>query len=213
MLLEALWIASYDYKIMTNWREVDYRQGWVSDIFSSLNHGFKSINEKLDTIEWFDGLFAMEQAETIYGIAFVTAQTYITGTISDMYDISEQDSKSLKTEWITFGSPTVVDEITKVSLINTIANYYKHFEEWDGWKKNRQNKNTIETLNKCSITEHTEFPCYETAKIISHTEVIHELNFMNEILFDWRKCLLGHVKNTYPGISQDRTKSTREVKR
>ena len=71
-----------------HYREVDYRVDWVRDLFGSLNHGFSSIQEKLSTIDYFDGLFAKEQAESIFGIAFVTAQTYITGTISDISEIS-----------------------------------------------------------------------------------------------------------------------------
>ena len=179
----------------THYREVDYREDWMRELFLSLNHGFVSIGEKLNSIEWFDGVFAQEQAETILGIAFVSAQTYITGTIADMSAIKGQSYRSFKTEALSTGSPIVVDEITKVALINTIANYYKHNEEWENWNATGHNKITIEILNKCGITEQSESPCREAAELIWPTEVISELMYMLDVLIEWRKNLLLHVKN------------------
>ena len=77
----------------THYREIDYRVDWMRDLFSSLNHGFSIIQDKLSKIEYFDGVFAQEQAETIFGIAFVSAQTYITGTVSDMIEIGDKHYK------------------------------------------------------------------------------------------------------------------------
>lgn len=178
----------------THYREVDYRVDWIRDLFGSLNHGFATIQEKLNNIDYFDGAFAQEQAETIFGIAFVTAQTYIVGTVSDMSEINSKGNLS-KADMLTIGSPIVVDNITKVQLINTIANYYKHFEEWSGWKVEGHNKKTIETLNKCGISGQTPYPCHEAAKIIWPTEVLCELNFLLNILVEWRKNLLQYAKN------------------
>ena len=178
-----------------HYREVDYRVDWVRDLFSSLNHGFSSIQEKLSTIDYFDGLFAEEQAESIFGIAFLTAQIYITGTISDISEISGENVLS-KSKMLSIGSPEISNGITKVLLINTIANYYKHHEEWSGWEVNRLNRKTIETLNSCGINEGCEFPCHEAAQIIWPNEVLCELNYLLNILVEWRENLMHRVKNT-----------------
>lgn len=179
----------------THYKEIDFRADWMRDLFSSLNHGFKNIQEKLNDLEYFDGVFAQEQAETIYGIAFVTAQTYITGTVADMSEIGSNLNLK-KTEMLSIGSPKVDNETSKILLINTIANYYKHYDEWDGWKIERHNKRTIEILNKCGISEKTQYPCHEAARIIWPTEVLCELNYLLKVLVEWRKDLLHHVKNT-----------------
>lgn len=179
----------------THYREADYRVDWIGDLFSSLNHGFSTIQEKLNYIDYFDGAFAQEQSETIFGIAFVTAQTYIAGTISDMLEINSKSNLS-KTDMLAIGSPIVVDDITKVQLINTIANYYKHCDEWNGWKIEGTNKRTIEALNKCGISKQTSYPCHEAAQIIWPTEVLCELNYLLTILVEWRKNLLQHIKST-----------------
>ncbi len=179
----------------THYREADYRADWIGDLFSSLNHGFTTIQEKLNNIDYFDGSFAQEQAEAIFGIAFVTAQTYIAGTVSDMLEINRKGNLS-KTDMLAIGSPIIVNNITKVQLINTIANYYKHHEEWNGWEVVGNNKRTIESLNKCGISEQMPYPCYEAAQIIWPTEVLCELNHLLTILVDWRKILLQHVRST-----------------
>ncbi len=178
----------------THYREVDYRVDWMRDLFSSLNNGFSIIQDKLNHMDYFDGVFAQEQAETIFGIAFVSAQTYIIGTISDMKEVGGDRALS-KPEMLAIGSKRV-GEISKVQLINAIANYYKHHEEWSDWKVEGQNKRTIAALNSCGISKNTPYPCHEAAQIIWPSEVLCELNELLDILVRWREKLLQHVKNT-----------------
>ena len=135
----------------THYKEIDYRVDWVRDLFGSLNHGFSTIQEKLNKIDYFDGVFAQEQAESVFGIAFVTAQTYITGTISDMLDINSNCGLT-KTNMLMIGSPLVASNVSKIKLVNTVANYYKHHEEWDGWQIQGHNKVTVQTLDEVGIT-------------------------------------------------------------
>ena len=179
----------------THYREVDYRVDWMRDLFESLNHGFSMIQEKLNTIDYFDGLFAQEQAEMIFGISFVTAQTYITGTVSDMSAININSGLS-KADMLNIGSPLVANNVPKVLLINTIANYYKHHEEWGDWHIESHNRRTIQTLSQVGINGETSFPCHEAARIIWPTEVLCELNYLLNVLVEWRQNLLQHVKGT-----------------
>ena len=165
----------------------------MRDLLSSLNHGFSIIQHKLNYIDHFDGIFAQEQAETIFGIAFVAAQTYITGTVSDMMVINEKVKLS-KFEMLSLGSP-MVGQISKVHLINAIANYYKHHEEWSDWNVEGQSKKTIEALKSCGISENTPYPCHKAAQIIWPSEVLCELNEMLDVLVAWRRNLLQHVKS------------------
>lgn len=172
-------------------RAIDFRKDWMRELFLALKQAFVSVEEKLNNIEWYDGIFAKEQIETILGIAFVAAQTYITGTISDIRAIGVGANKGNKYEMLSTGSPYVADNVTQVVLVDSIANYYKHNEEWDGWKEDNKNKRTIEILRKCGITEKTEFPCYEAATILWPEKDIYELGKLLEILVDWR----GQVLN------------------
>ena len=178
----------------THYREIDCRAEWMEDLFNSLNHGFSIIQNKLRQADYFDGTFAQEQAETVFGIAFVSAQTYITGTISDMLEIGGDITLSKK-EMLAYGSP-YVGELSKIELINAIANYYKHHEEWPNWNLEGQKKRTIIALNNCGITENTDYPCHTAAQLIWPSEVLCELNEMLFVLVAWRKNLLQHVKYT-----------------
>ena len=77
-----------------------------------------------------------------------------------------------------------------------MANYYKHYEEWDRWEATGINKNTIETLLAFEISKETDFPCWEAAKILSAEKFPFDVSFLGEILIGWRKELIQHVKIT-----------------
>jgi hypothetical protein len=177
----------------THYREIDFRVAWINDLFSALNHSFSIIQNKLNQVDYYDGVFAQEQAETVFGIAFVSAQTYITGTISDMKEIGGDQAPS-KSDMLAFGSPRV-GYLSKVEIINVIANYFKHHEEWENWDEEGHKKRTIKALNGCGITENTPYPCHEAAQLVWPSEVLCELNEMLSVLVEWRKKLLQHVKN------------------
>ncbi len=73
--------------------EIDFRYDWVSVILHSLNSGFEAIRNKAEQQPWFDGIWQMENAESIFGLAFVAAQTYILGSVEDVNKIRESAGK------------------------------------------------------------------------------------------------------------------------
>jgi hypothetical protein len=180
--------------LKTHYREIDCRVAWIGDLFTSLNHSFSIIQNKLNREDYYDGVFAQEQAETVFGIAFISAQTYITGTISDMKEIGGDQAPSIA-DMLALGSP-VVGDLSKVEIINTIANYFKHHEQWEDWEEEGHKKRTIRALNSYGINENTLFPCHEAAQLVWPSEVLCELNEMLSVLVEWRKKLLQHVKKT-----------------
>jgi hypothetical protein len=184
------------YTMKTHYLETDYRSEWVKEILISLDHGFINIQKKYDENEWFDAYWAQEQVESIYGIAYVTAQTYITGTISDMSKISALEAtKERKAEWMATAE-SVVNGISAINLMNAMANYFKHNEEWDEGKLVRNNKNTIEILDRCNINSETDFPCWTAAQTLCNKEMISDVVFLHKMLVAWRKELLKFIKNT-----------------
>ena len=180
----------------THYLEVDYRSETLEEIFVSLDHGFTRYQKKYDENEWYDAYWAQEQTESIFGIAYVTAQTYITGAISDVSKITGHNAKHKKFEWLSTSCKELLNGISTISFINAMANYYKHYEEWDRWEATGINKNTIETLLAFGINEETDFPCWEAAKILSGEKFPFNISFLGEILIGWRKELVQHVKIT-----------------
>ncbi|RLB66338.1 MAG: hypothetical protein DRH04_09505, partial [Deltaproteobacteria bacterium] len=66
--------------------EIDWRLSSTRQVFQALSEALKSVKKIfLDkTREDYEREDALEHAENLLGIAFVTAQTYITGTVSDI---------------------------------------------------------------------------------------------------------------------------------
>jgi hypothetical protein len=73
--------------------ELDFRRDWLRTILDALEMGFVSVAEMEKEIPWFDGGWAIEHLESIYGIAFVAAQTYILGTVQDINQIRKISGK------------------------------------------------------------------------------------------------------------------------
>ncbi|MBW1941166.1 MAG: hypothetical protein JRI28_07405 [Deltaproteobacteria bacterium] len=176
--------------------EIDYRKDWMRELFIALNQSFVNIQEKIDAIDWYDGIFAKEQIETVLGIAFVAAQTYITGTISDIRAIKKEAEKRNKFEFLSIGELHTEKQVTKILVVDSMANYYKHNEEWDGWKVNGKNRKTIETLKVFGITDKTEFPCYEAATMLWSEMEMNNLNNLLNILVNWREKILIEMIHT-----------------
>ena len=168
-----------------------YKENWLRRVLLSLNHAFVAIEEDLNTLDGYDGLFAKEDAEATLGIAFVAAQTYITGVVADIRKVEVSNNKRSKIKLLSSNSPIVKEKITSIQLIDTVANFYKHNEEWSNWQINDNNKRTIETLRECGITKNTEFPCYEAATMLWPENKIHELTNLLSILIAWREQVLN----------------------
>lgn len=178
---------------MANWKEIDYRHDWVSLTLNALKTGFASIKEMADEMPWFDGLWQLEHAESIFGIAFITAQTYILGTVEDINDIRKSASKSEigKIDYYKDDKCPLSNGVSRILLINAIANYYKHHDEWENpWKKN----STVQTLNDVGISESTEFPCNEVAAILSNGKTTDDLDNLLTIISEWREYILTKYK-------------------
>ena len=72
--------------------EIDWRILTTDLILSALNAGLQDLNYRLEIAEqddsyWFNNDEWLELSEGIYGMAFVAAQVYINGTVSDIYRI------------------------------------------------------------------------------------------------------------------------------
>jgi hypothetical protein len=172
-----------------NLHEVDFRYDWVSLTLHALKTGFESVREKAGENEWFDGLWQLEHVESILGIVFVAVQAYILGTVEDVNKIRESNGKGKKgkIEYYSDDDEPLPSGVSRILLINSIANYYKHHDEWDTWPTNL----TVRTLAGVGITESTEFPCYEAAKNLWDENDIENLGNLLSIISEWRKYILS----------------------
>ncbi|OJV33686.1 MAG: hypothetical protein BGO29_02220 [Bacteroidales bacterium 36-12] len=101
---------------------IDTRIGIVRDIISPLRDQFekiKEINKEYEFYYW-DMIYA-DDTEHIVGLVFIILQNYINSSISDLYP----DLKKVYTKYSN-DKKIKKSQITRIELIITIANYYKH---------------------------------------------------------------------------------------
>src|SRR5437868_7716627 len=171
--------------------EVDFRFSWISSIIESLEYGLSNIEERANEGDWFDGLWELEYAESIYGIAFVAAQTYILGTTQDINRIRQGAGKSTLNKLTLYSDDLQLlkKQGSRIRLINAIANYHKHQDEWTGWPQN----NTTKDLACVGIDQSTPFPCQQAAIILWGQQESGKLKDLLGIISEWREIGRAHV--------------------
>lgn len=172
--------------------EIDFRFDWVATTIHALESGFANIREKEDAELWFDGIWQLEHADNILGIAFVAAQAYILGTVEDVNTIREDAGKKRmdKIDYYSDVPELLSSEASQILLINSIANYYKHHDEWDKWPTNFTGK----TLAQVGIVESTEFPCYVAATKLWNENELENLENLLMIISKWREYILSKYR-------------------
>ena len=176
-----------------NWREIDFRYDWVFLTFSALKSGFYTIRQQASAESWFDGTWQVEHADAILGVAFVAAQAYLVGTVEDVNHIrqSRGQAEKSKIDYYKDDPHPLPNGISRILLINSIANYYKHHDEWDDpWTPNL----TTTTLAAVGIVKSTEFPCYEAAKTLWGPTEVENLDKLAGIIKEWREYILAKYK-------------------
>ncbi len=138
--------------------EFDFRYSSTWDVIRGLDQAFANRDRRAD------GMEQLETAETIIGIGYIALQTYITGAIADLgavFQISQKPHE-LRAMAPTLGRTGA----TVIEAVWSLANYFKHHEEWPDWNAEGSRRSTIETLTRLHIAEDTEFPCIELMKIV-----------------------------------------------
>ena len=105
----------------------------------------------------FDESTAMEYIYYLHGAVLVACQAYAVGTVSDINKIRKHKNLEKLNKHILYKSvESNIIKYTDVQLINALANYFKHNEEWSIWPNNGITK----TLKHFDINESTTFPLH-----------------------------------------------------
>jgi hypothetical protein len=172
--------------------ELDWRIEPLHDVIVGVDAGLAAICERLANEDGFDGLFAREHAEPLFGLGFVAAQTYAVGAVSDLNSVrmSRGKPKKEKLECFECDSILVKECVTRIQLINAAANYFKHHDEWTRWPMgNDQGAHDTRTLISVGITEQTEFPCIDVVSLLCGTG--WKLIVLHQIVREWRAHLFS----------------------
>jgi len=164
-----------------HYKEMDYRSAPLRTLCTISTNAVDELIE-LSKQGLMDGLTAMEYAEYIHGALLVACQAYAVSTVSDLNEILESNHK--KVDLYKY-KETNLKDYTFIELINSLANYFKHNEEWKSWPINL----TTKTLRYYGINENTEFPLHTGIQIIIGES--RDFRGLCEALEDWRFGLLN----------------------
>lgn len=105
----------------THWKRHDFRIESLIITISGLEKSITELREKLNEIEWYDGLWLLEESEPVYGLVFIALQNYINSSIYDRFENLEKQYLMYK-----LGKKINDTERTDIELIISLANYFKH---------------------------------------------------------------------------------------
>jgi len=153
----------------------------------------------------------LEVIENLLGVAFVTCQVYITSVVSMVNKKAEKStnsqcrSLSKKKEILRYKNSSVktIDgtDVTQIQLIDTMANYYKHRDEWKiefkkeiyenelsavpNWMidKREFNKQTIKVIKAIGVVPHSSGNFRLAAEVLGNND--YNVRAFAEILRSW----------------------------
>jgi len=105
-------------------REIDRRVGPLHDVIVGIDAGLAAIHERLNSEEGFDGTSAREHVEPLLGLAFVAAQSYALGSVSDLNAVATSRGRGKREKLACYACdpmPPVKGVVTRMQLINASA--------------------------------------------------------------------------------------------
>jgi hypothetical protein len=178
-------------------REIDWRQSSVRRILFALSQGLDANAQQFDDGGDVDD--ALEYEDDLCGIAFVTAQAYITRVVADVntlrgHALRGARSPISKHELLKTANPIVGDTtLTRMQFCDTMANYYKHRDEWDDWAASTTSAaaRTIELLRTAGFTESDHHLCTTVATLLFGNVVVKSLVSLVDMLSSWRVAVIA----------------------
>lgn len=174
--------------IETHYKETDHRATPLRILCTTATNAIDEII-RFSKVGMYDGSIAMEYVSCLQGAVLVACQAYAAGSASDINKIRKAHNLQPLRKHILYNSmETMALEYSCVALINSLANYFKHNEEWSSWPNNP----TTKILSYYDINELTEYPMNSgISRIIGESE---DLRGLCEILEMWREAELQKCK-------------------
>lgn len=105
----------------THFRRADYRIESLKITIQYLERSIEEIRLKEKQLEWYDGIWLLEESEPILGLAFIAFQNYINSSINDRFETIKGRVEKYK-----LGDKVTDSTRSEIELIIGLANYYKH---------------------------------------------------------------------------------------
>ncbi|GEQ87463.1 hypothetical protein ULMS_29710 [Patiriisocius marinistellae] len=169
-----------------HWKRCDYRIESLRLTIEGLEKSIVELEKKLKEIEWYDGIWFLEEVEPIIGLSFIALQNYINSSIYDRFETLNNQYEKYK-----IGKLVNDAKRTEIELIIGIANYFKHRDD-----ENDLRKGTSSILLDCGLKINKEIDITESP-IIKGLELLTEkwdLSDLIIIIDKWRENLWIEIK-------------------
>jgi len=166
---------------LTDWRRMDFRIEVLRLTITGLENSIEVLQTKFNEIDWYDGLWLLEESEPIFGLAFIAIQNYINSSIYDRFE-------SLEKQYLIYKTGDKIEESgrTKIELIIAIANYFKHRDHPLDLKGETAKTLTDFNLKFDKDIDITESPVFKGLNIFSESWDLKEVLRITE---NWREKL------------------------
>ncbi len=176
--------------------EFDWRYNSIRNILYTLSDELTDVVSNIDHEDPDSGL---ELWNSLMGMAFITAQIYITGTVSDVKKITKSSIVSKSNLLKDFSVQLPDSEITEIELCDAMANYFKHHDEWSfDWSLTNQNKLTIGVLRSVRLDYSDYYPCLMAADILFLDTLSSPSSYLPSLfsmIVEWRKKVMDGLDN------------------
>jgi len=160
---------------------MDFRIEVLRLTITGLENSISVLQTKFNQIEWYDGLWLLEESEPIFGLAFIAIQNYINSSIYDRFESLEKQYQIYK-----IGDKIEYSGRTKIELITAIANYFKHRDHPLDLKGETAKILTDFNLKFDKDVDITESPIFKGLDIFSESWDLKEIIRIPE---NWRENL------------------------
>lgn len=159
--------------------------GFMSNMFAFVDQQLKTLNDIIaqDMSESGDsGLF--DDAEYFTGIGFLAGQRYI-ACVCGTLRVSKKEALSL--------GPKRHNGIAYAALVNAVANYWKHSDEWDFEKLSDQQQRTRSEIESIGITVSDGY----VISNVFHALDLKSFSNLAPLLREWSNAVMEWKERTF----------------
>ncbi len=176
--------------------KIDWRYNSIRSILDTLSDELIDVVSKIDPDEPDSNL---ELSNSLMGIAFITAQVYIAGTAADVNKLINPSTVKKVNLFKDFSVHIPDSEITEIELCNTMANYFKHHDEWSFvWSQTKPERPTIKVLRAVGIDQNDNYPCIKAGDMLfsnTSSPPSFYLPSLFSMIVEWRKKVMDGLDN------------------
>ena len=170
--------------------------GALEHVVVGIDAGLAAIETQIGSSESYDGMHACEDAEPLLGLGFVAFQLYALRAVQHLNRIRADHVKPKmdKRDCYSCDPITFKEGVTRIQLVNAVANYFKNHDEWiPRWPiRGQRGFSDTRILARVGITQKTVHPCIEATNLLCGTS--WKMIVLHQIVQEWRAHLINELR-------------------